>query len=73
MTPIPSLAFARGAVVRRKGGGPNMLVVRGYPDVTVAVVCDGDKDGSLRMKDFPTRDLEQLIEARTPLDVAPAS
>jgi uncharacterized protein YodC (DUF2158 family) len=66
VTEIPSSAFARGAVVTRRNGGPNMIVVRGYPDVTVAVLCEGDQDGTLRLKDFKTSDLEQLLPAKTP-------
>lgn len=68
VTDISSKAFARGAVVVLKKGGPNMLVVRSFPDRTAAVLCAGDHDGTLRLKDFPTADLQQLFPANTPSD-----
>ena len=66
---IPSKAFARGSVVARPDG-PNMLVVRSWPDktVVVVVVVEGDKDGQLRLRDVDTSDLELIAPARTPLD-----
>lgn len=63
---LPSFGFARGAVVRRKGGGPNMLVVRGFVEVTAVVVVEGDADGNLRLREIATAELEQLLPAETP-------
>jgi len=62
---IPSRAFPRGSVVRRQGGGPNMLVVRSWPDRTVVVVCEGDKDGSLRLREYDTAGLAQVLASAT--------
>lgn len=63
---IPSIGFARGAVVRPKAGGPNMLVVRGLADRTVVVVCESDEGGSLRLRDPKTETLELVAPAATP-------
>lgn len=63
---IPTFAFARGSVVRRKDGGPYMLVVRSWPNRTVTVAVEGDQDGQLRMRDCPTADLKQVLTAETP-------
>lgn len=63
---IPSFGFARGAIVRKKGGGPNMLVVRGCDDRTVVVVCEGDRDGTLRLRDPLSNTLELVVPAATP-------
>ena len=65
---IPTLGFARGAIVRKKGGGPNMLVVRGIDDRTVVVVVEGDGGGQLRLRDLKTETLEQIVASATPLD-----
>ena len=69
---IPSYGFARGAVVRQ-GDGPNMIVVRCFGERTACVFCESDKDGGLRLKEFSTRDLEQILPARTPRDVPGAA
>ena len=63
---IPSVGFARGAVLRPRGGGPNMLVVRGLEDRTVVVVCEGDEGGTLRLRDPMTASLELVLPAATP-------
>lgn len=68
VTAIPSFGFARGAVVRRHDGGPNMLVVRGFLDVTVVVVVEGDRDGQLRLREVATSDLVELLPTATPRD-----
>lgn len=65
---IPSLGFARGAVVRMRDDGPNMLVVRGLEDRTVCIVIEGDAGGTLRLRDCPTADLHQVLAAQTPID-----
>jgi len=62
VVPIPSLGFARGEIVRPKCGGPNMLVVRGLGDKTVVVVCEGDEDGTLRLRDPATTSLELVMD-----------
>lgn len=67
---IPSFGFARGAVVRAIGGGPNMLVVRGLEDRTVVVVCESDDGGSLRLRDPKTTTLELVAQAATPAGCA---
>jgi len=66
VTTIPSFGFARGAIVRAKAGGPNMLVVRGLEDRTVVVVCESDDGGSLRLRDPKTETLELVVPAATP-------
>jgi hypothetical protein len=61
---IPSLGFTRGAVVRLKEDGsqwPNMLVVRGLGETTAVIRCEGDTGGALRLREFPTRDLFQVL------------
>lgn len=66
VTTIPSIGFARGAVVRPQGGGPNMLVARGIADRTVVVVCESDDAGSLRLRDPKTDTLELVLPSATP-------
>lgn len=63
---IPTIGFARGAVVRPRDGGPNMLVVRGHEDRTVVVVCESDEGGTLRLRDHKTEKLELVAPAATP-------
>ena len=63
---IPSLGFARGAIVKKKAGGPNMLVVRGLGDRTAVVVCESDEAGTLRLRDLATDDLRLVLDAETP-------
>ncbi|MFC3628262.1 hypothetical protein ACFOM8_02250 [Paracoccus angustae] len=70
VTTIPTLGFARGAIVRARGGGPNMLAVRGLDDRTVVVVCESDEGGSLRLRDPETSTLEQVLPATTPTGAA---
>lgn len=65
---IPTFGFARGAIVRDKAGGPNMLVVRGMEDRTVVVVCEGDTGGTLRVRDPRTETLEQVLPSQTPAE-----
>lgn len=57
---ISSRGFARGAIVRLDAG-PNMLVVRGLGETTACVLCEGDEAGTLRLKEYPTDDLEQVL------------
>lgn len=61
---IPSFGFARGAVVRATGGGPNMLVVRGLGETTAVILCEGDEGGTLRLREYQTADLEQLLPSQ---------
>lgn len=63
---IPSFGFARGSIVRAKGGGPNMLVVRGLGDRTAVVVCESDDAGSLRLRDLETVTLDLVLPPATP-------
>ena len=65
---IPSAAFARGAVVRRGADGPNMLVVRSWPDETCVVAVEGQADGTLRLRGVPTAELRQVLPSQTPED-----
>jgi hypothetical protein len=61
---IPSLGFTRGVVVRRQGDQsqwPNMLVVRGLGETTVVIRCEGDAGGTLRLREYPTRELQQVL------------
>jgi hypothetical protein len=58
---IPSFGFVRGAIVRRHGKPPNMLVVRGLDQTTAVVVCEGDDGGTLRLKEYPTDELHQVF------------
>lgn len=64
---IPSLGFTRGAIVRRNGG-PNMLVVRGLEVTTACVVCEADAGGTLRLREYPTAELEQVLPHNQPND-----
>lgn len=57
---IPSLGFARGVVVRLDDG-PNMIVVRGLGETTACVLVENDAPGSLRLKEYPTDQLEQVL------------
>lgn len=59
---IPSFGFARGAVVRLRAGGPNMLVVRGFDRVTVVIAIMADAAGSVRLFEVATDDLELILE-----------
>lgn len=60
---FPKLGFARGAIVRRYGQPPNMLVVRSLFDTrtTAVVVCEGDAGGQLRLREYPTSELHQVL------------
>ena len=60
---FPSLGFVRGAIVRRHGKPPNMLVVRSLFDTntTAVIVCEGDEGGTLRLREYPTADLKQVL------------
>ena len=68
---IPSLGFARGAIVRRVEDGRNMLVVRGLGETTAVIVIESDHAGSVRIREFPTADLHQVLASGTP-EPAPA-
>lgn len=63
---IPSLAFARGTIVRLNGSGPNALVVRCFETTTVVVVCESDSGGTLRLREYQTRDCLQVLENNQP-------
>ena len=58
---IPSFGFGRGAVVRLSTGGENMLVVRQLETTTACIVCEGDTGGTLRLREFATDDLTQIL------------
>jgi len=63
---IPSRGFARGAVVRIKGEANNMLVIRGLETTTLVIVCESDNGGDARMREFPSRDLVQILPSAVP-------
>lgn len=63
VTAIPSLGFVRGAIVRHGGIGPNMLVVRSDRSTTAIVVCEGDAKGDLRLRQYFTDALSQVLPA----------
>lgn len=60
---FPSIGFARGAIVRLNGLPPNMLVVRSLFDTntTAVVVCEGDAGGTLRLREYKTNELVQVL------------
>lgn len=63
---IPSIGFSRGVVVRRRDGtprgvAPNMIVVRGLGETTACVLCEGDEAGTLRLREFKTSELVQVM------------
>lgn len=58
---FPPLGFGRGAVVRFRDGGENMLVIRSLEESTIAIACEGDEGGKLRMGEYWTRDLIQIL------------
>lgn len=66
VTKIPTLGFARGAIVRSAEDGPNMLVVRGMGERTVVIVIEADDGGNVRLRDLPTAMLHQVLPAQTP-------
>ncbi len=66
---LPTFGFARGAIVRHNGG-PNMLVVRQLDRNVVCVLCEGDAGGTLRLREFPSDECEQIVATNTPLDPA---
>lgn len=56
--------FTRGAIVREIGGGPNMLVMRQVgDDVTACIVIESDTPGAIRVREFSTAALEQMLPA----------
>lgn len=59
---IPSRGFARGAIVRLRVGGPNMLVVRGHGSFTAVVSILGDEGGNVRLFDVATDDLVKVLD-----------
>ncbi len=61
VTQIPSLRFARGAVVRKKEGGPNMLVVRQIDQMTACFLIESDQPGAVHIGEFATPDPEQIV------------
>jgi hypothetical protein len=58
---IPSRGFARGAIVHRRGSTRNMLVVRGLGETTACIVIESDTSGSVRLREFPTSDLTEVL------------
>lgn len=60
---IPSFGFARGAVVHRRGSTRNMLVVRALGETTACIVIESDDGGAVRLREFPTVDLIQVLAA----------
>lgn len=58
---IPSFGFTRGAIVRWRNKGPNMLVIRGLGETTAVIVCEGDAGGTVRLREYPTRGLQQVL------------
>lgn len=62
ITAIPTFGFARGAIVRRTSGGPNMLVVRDLAETVCVVRCEGDEAGTLRLREEPKHDLVQVLD-----------
>ena len=65
---FPPLGFGRGAIVRLKQGGENMLVVRLLETTTVVVVCESDRPGNIRLREFRNVDLEQILAPRGAYD-----
>lgn len=61
VTAIPTFGFARGAIVRKTDGGPNMLVVRDLAETVCVVRCEGDEAGTLRLREEPKHDLVQVL------------
>ena len=62
VTAIPTFGFARGAIVRKTSGGPNMLVVRDLAETVCVVRCEGDEAGTLRLREEPKHDLVQVLD-----------
>ncbi len=61
---IPTIGFQRGAIVRLRDtdtSWPNMLVVRGLGETTAVVMIEGDDGGGVRLKEFPTANLVQVL------------
>lgn len=58
---LPTYGFARGAVVRKFGQGPNMLVVRQLEDTTCVIIIEGDEGGKVRMREVQTHDMELAL------------
>lgn len=60
---FPPVGFVRGAIVRHHGEPPNMLVVRSLFDTntTAVIACEGDAGGTLRLREYPTADLKQVL------------
>lgn len=46
-----------------------MLVIRGYGDRTVVVVCEGDASGQLRLREIATDTLQMILPSQTPLSI----
>lgn len=55
--------FDRGAIVRRNGTGPNMLVVRDLGATCACILCEGEAGGTLRLREFPTAELTLMLGA----------
>lgn len=62
---IPSFGFARGAIVHRRGSSRNMLVVRGLGETTACIVIESDQSGAVRLREFPTADLTEVLASGT--------
>lgn len=61
VTQIPSLGFPLGAVVREKGGGPNMLVMRQHDKMTACILIESDRPGAVSIEEYATSELEQIL------------
>ena len=61
---IGPLGFGRGAIVRLIEGGENMLVIRQLEATTVVIVCEGDGGGTVRLREFRTATLTQILPPR---------
>ncbi len=72
---LPTAGFTRGAVCRSfvngELAGPNILVVRGMGARTVGIIIEGDAGGSVRLREWNTADLAQVLPAQ-PYDGAAA-
>ena len=64
LSQFPSIGFGRGGIVRLKQGGENMLVVRSLDTTTAVIVCESDKPGNIRLREFRNIDLEQILPPR---------
>lgn len=59
----------RGSIVRHKDSDRNMIVVRQLETITVAIVIEADSPGTVRLREFNTADLIQLLPPGAPEDI----